>query len=163
MQTKHFYVLLLGSNMGNSIHNLYEATTLLELYTGAITRVSSLYKTEPWGEHDQNEFINQAVVVASDLEPLKFLHVCQKIEKALGKNKITPYGPRTIDIDILFIDDMVLSMPELVVPHPKMQLRNFVLIPLSQIAPEIIHPVTGKSVREIKDECIDTGRADLLE
>lgn len=156
------YHLLLGSNQGNSLHNLYQSVQLLELYVGRVIRLSSIYRTAPWGEYDQADFLNQAVSIESSLSPREVLTTCQMIEKELGKNKVTQYGPRTIDIDILMAGEMVINESDLIVPHAKMCERNFVLIPLSQIEGDVIHPVENKSIIELKDACTDTGEVNIL-
>lgn len=156
------YYILLGSNLGDSEALVDKAKRLINMHIGEIITSSPIYKTEPWGEKDQNYFVNQAIRLLSNMTPTTVLSECQRIETYLGKHKITKYGPRLIDIDILLIDDMVISQADLSVPHPKLHERNFVLIPLSDIASEVIHPVFGVSITELKAHCKDAGTVEIL-
>jgi 2-amino-4-hydroxy-6-hydroxymethyldihydropteridine diphosphokinase len=141
--------LSLGSNLGDREANLRDAIARLgEL--GSASRVSALYETEPVEVAGQQPwFLNCAAAVETELAPLEFLQRMLAIEQAMGRKRIEPKGPRTIDMDIIFFGDEVLDTPELTVPHPAMQHRRFVLEPLAEIAPEFMHPVLQRTVREL--------------
>lgn len=146
----------IGSNIGNRKENCLEAIRLLEEspFISVIKR-SSLYETEPVGYQNQQKFINCVVEIETTLEPEKLLRVCEENEKALGRRKGVRWGPRTLDIDILLYNNQVINQRGLRIPHPLMHERGFVLIPLSEIAPDAIHPVKGKNVRKLLKELND--------
>ena len=130
---------------------------------GEVTKASSVYLTQPWGFESPDAFLNQALLLQTLLKPIQLLGVLQNIEKELGRNQhINFYTSRTIDIDLIFYDQMVINMPELTVPHPLMQLRKFVLIPICEILPEYRHPVDKRTVREILEDCDDELKVELL-
>ena len=141
--------LSLGSNLGNREANLREAIAHLgEL--GSVVKVSALYETEPVEISGQQPwFLNSAVAIETELTPLEFLKRMLAIELAMGRKRTEPKGPRTIDMDIIFFGDEVLDTKELSIPHPAMQHRRFVLAPLAEIAPEAMHPVLHRTVREL--------------
>jgi 2-amino-4-hydroxy-6-hydroxymethyldihydropteridine diphosphokinase len=141
--------LSLGSNLGDREANLREAIACLgEL--GTISKVSALYETEPVEISGQQPwFLNCAAAVETELAPLEFLQRMLAIEQSMGRKRTEPKGPRTIDMDIIFFGDEVLDTKELSVPHPAMQHRRFVLEPLAEIAPEFMHPVLQRTVREL--------------
>jgi 2-amino-4-hydroxy-6-hydroxymethyldihydropteridine diphosphokinase len=137
--------LSLGSNLGDRAENLRRA--IEELH--GVRRVSSVYETQPADVPDQAWFLNCVVKIETDQEPLELLHTLQAIEQRLGRVRTVPRGPRTVDLDILFFGDTVMETPELTIPHPRLEVRRFVLEPLAEIAPEFRHPVTGRSVTEM--------------
>jgi 2-amino-4-hydroxy-6-hydroxymethyldihydropteridine diphosphokinase len=141
--------LSLGSNLGDREANLRDAIARLgEL--GSASRVSALYETEPVEVAGQQPwFLNCAAAVETELTPLGFLKSLLAIEHTMGRERTEPKGPRTIDMDIIFFGDEVLDTKELSVPHPAMQHRRFVLEPLAEIAPEFMHPVLQRTVREL--------------
>jgi len=140
----------LGSNLGDKKENLEEAIKMLESADGVhITRMSSLYQTEPWGVKDQNDFLNQVVEIETELPALTLLHLLQNIEIDMGRRRGAKWGPRNIDLDILLYGDEVLQSEELQVPHAHMRERLFVLIPLQEINPEIVFPDDGTSLGEV--------------
>ena len=148
---KKIVYLSLGSNLGDRQPNLRNATgRLLEL--GDVVEVSSLYETEPVEVTDQPWFLNCAVAVRTELMPREFLAGILAIEKAMGRVRSQPKGPRVIDIDILLFGAQTINTPELTVPHPAMTERRFVLKPLAEIAPDVIHPTTKKTIRELLDK-----------
>jgi 2-amino-4-hydroxy-6-hydroxymethyldihydropteridine diphosphokinase len=150
-------VLLLGSNIGDRKHNLQAAVEELEKKTGQLKLKSSLYKTQAWGNTQQDDFYNLALLLETKKEPLNVLEDCIAIEKTLGRmrTEIT-WQPRTIDIDILFYDDQVINKPDLKVPHPQLALRKFALAPLAEILPGLMHPVYHKSMMQLLLDCPDT-------
>lgn len=141
--------LSLGSNLDNREQNLRRALDLLAAPEIRITRVSSLYETEPRDFRDQPWFLNLVVEIETTLFPMQLLGRIRKIEKELGRQRRVAKGPRTIDIDILLFGSFVIDTPQLQVPHPRMWDRRFVLEPLAAIAPELRDPVSGRSIREM--------------
>ena len=139
----------LGSNMGNRQKNLEKALDLLSQRL-QVSQVSSIYDTEPVGNINQPRFLNLVCQVYTKLAPMELLALTKGIELKLGRTSGKSNAPRPIDIDILFYGDQVIETPELVIPHPRLTERAFVLIPLAEIAPELAHPVMGKTVLELK-------------
>lgn len=152
----HTVYLSLGTNLGDRAANLKQAITLLPPQM-AVKERSNVYETPPWGYTEQDAFLNQVVKVTTYLEPEPLLKHLKRLEAALGRKETFRYGPRLIDIDILFYDDLVLDTPLLTVPHPHLHERGFVLLPMMDIAPDHVHPVTGKSVREMIALCDTDG------
>lgn len=148
-------ILLLGSNLGDRLESLSKAIHHLQDSVGTITKISSVYETAAWGNTDQEAFLNQVLELQTELLPEKVLQQTQKIEKLIGRVHLEKWGPRVIDIDILFHDRHVQSAPMLSIPHPQLHLRRFTLMPLAEIAPDLIHPTLHKSVYELLQECPD--------
>lgn len=149
------YFLSLGSNLGNRAKNLAAAARLLREKGVEVLKASSVYETEPVDHLDQPWFMNQALQVRSSLDPHALLRLAQSVESAMKRVPTVAKGPRTIDIDILLAGDTVLDTPDLVIPHPRLAQRNFVLVPMCEIAPEIRHPVLGKTIRELAPASAD--------
>ncbi len=141
--------LALGSNVGDREANLRTAVTLLQGDEIRVRRGSSLYETAPQELLDQPSFLNAVVNVETSLFPLQLLARVREIERKMGRRRVTPKGPRNIDIDILFYGRNVIATAELEVPHPRIAQRRFVLEPLAEIAPEFRHPLTGKTASEM--------------
>lgn len=139
----------LGSNLGDREANCLRALDLLSGEQIFVTKRSSLYETKPWGPQDQPKFINMVVEVETDMEPKRLLERLKEIEKRLGRQDSYKWGPRVIDLDLLFYDDLVIETPELQVPHPLMHEREFVLRPLAEMAPDKVHPVLKKTIKEL--------------
>jgi 2-amino-4-hydroxy-6-hydroxymethyldihydropteridine diphosphokinase len=139
----------LGSNLGDRESNLREAVQRLEAAEIRVLHRSSLYETAPQDLIDQPWFLNAVVEVESSLFPLQLLARIRQIERDMGRRRVTPKGPRNIDIDVLFYGRTVIATAELEVPHPRMAQRRFVLEPLAEIAPDLRHPLTGKTANEM--------------
>ncbi len=139
----------LGSNIGDRLENCKQALRLMNTAQTQVLQVSSFYQTSPVGYTDQPDFINAAAKIQTRLEPLELLDFLQEIERSLGKNITVRWGPRSIDLDIVLYDNLIINQERLQIPHPRMLERSFVLIPLAEIAPEIIHPVAGKTIAEL--------------
>jgi len=151
---QHYY-LLLGGNQGDRVNALQEASKKIEKGIGPIANTSLIYQTEAWGKTDQSDFLNQALVVESTLPASNVLSIIQAIESELGRQRNVKWGERTIDIDILYIDNLVIDSPNLVVPHPEIQNRRFALIPLVELNPTFVHPLLKKTNRALLDVCSD--------
>lgn len=145
---EHVVYLALGSNMGNRAANLKEAIASLAPQMEVKAR-SAVYETDPWGFKEQEKFLNQVVRVETYLKPEQLIKHLKRLEVALGRKESFPNGPRLIDIDILFYDDLVLYSPALTIPHSHLHERAFVLVPLMDIASDLVHPVKKKSIREL--------------
>ena len=144
----HVVYLALGSNLGNRAINLNIAINSLTPQM-VLKKKSPVYETPPWGFTNQPAFLNQVLMVETYEEPERLLKHLKRLETALGRTPNFQNGPRLIDIDILFYDDLVLDTARLVIPHPRLQERAFVLVPLAYIAPDLVHPVLKKTVKEI--------------
>ena len=133
--------LSLGSNVGDKLLNIQNAIHLISLMRCEIIRKSSIYITEPWGNIEQEEFLNQVITIHTLYDPAYLLGILLNIESELGRTRSKRNAPRTIDIDILFYNNLIVHQKDITLPHPRMHLRNFILIPMNEIAAELIHPV----------------------
>lgn len=147
--------LALGTNIGNKRRNMITAAALLAERVGDVLALSGFYETEPWGFQSENTFLNAALQLETSLSPLELLKATQQIEVEMGRTQKSngTYHDRIIDIDILLYDDLILQTPELTLPHPLMQDRRFVMEPLLEIAPNVVHPVFKKTVVSLMREC----------
>ncbi|BFG69277.1 2-amino-4-hydroxy-6-hydroxymethyldihydropteridine diphosphokinase [Sediminibacterium sp. KACHI17] len=148
--------LLTGGNMGNRLNNLQQAAELIQQNCGKIVARSSIYETEAWGKTDQPAFLNQALQITTSLSPDVLMQTLLDIESTMGRIRTVKMGPRIIDLDILLINDLIQHSPILTIPHPALPLRRFALLPLAEIAPELIHPTEKKSILELLQTCPDT-------
>ena len=148
---KHITYIALGTNMGERLENL---RTAIKAFAPEITVTaeSHIYETPPWGYEDQPAFLNMVVKAETSLGPESLLKNLKQLEVELGREQNFHWGPRLIDLDILFYDNMVIDTPPLVIPHPRLHERAFVLVPLADVAPDLIHPIFQKSVSQLLAE-----------
>ncbi|MBV5284236.1 MAG: 2-amino-4-hydroxy-6-hydroxymethyldihydropteridine diphosphokinase [Paludibacter sp.] len=141
----------LGTNLGEKERNLNDAIIFLSQEVGFVIRSSTFYTSKPWGFESDNDFLNAVVLIDTNLTPFDVLSKTQEIEKSLGRTAktISGYSDRLIDIDILLYDNLIIDQPTLKIPHPLIAERDFVIIPLTEIAPELVHPVFGRKMVEL--------------
>ena len=145
----------LGSNVGDRLANIQQAVSLLSMTDKIkIVKSSSFYETEPWGNKNQTWFVNAAVALDTELSPVELLKLCQSVEMQLGRNRVNQekWSERTIDIDILMYDNLIMSNDILSIPHPYMHKRAFVLVPMLEVKSDLVHPVFKKTISELYDE-----------
>lgn len=156
--------LLLGSNLGEKLKMIEKALNLISLEIGNIEMCSSIYESEPWGFSSDKMFVNQVVLLKTELSPFELLKKNQQIEKKLGRKKIgKDYESRLIDIDILFYNDEIIETVNLIVPHKQLHKRMFTLLPLYELNKNLIHPKIGKTISELKRECNDLVKVKVIE
>lgn len=147
--------LLLGGNLGERTLYLAQAREHVAAHIGTLVSSSALYETAAWGKTDQPAFLNQVLEVHTKLSPEEVLQGIHRIEQALGRVRQQHWGARVIDIDILFYDDLVQQTHRLTIPHPQLHLRRFTLLPLADIAPDLVHPVLHVSITRLLHSCPD--------
>jgi 2-amino-4-hydroxy-6-hydroxymethyldihydropteridine diphosphokinase len=147
--------LSLGSNSDDSHQNLLAAINCIGNSNMKIVKYSHIYKTEPWGKKNQNDFYNCAIEIETDFSPWKLKNALKEIELALGKNILERWGERTIDIDIIFYGNKIIYEKKLIIPHPRFHQRNFVLIPLCDISKEFIDPLSNETLEGLSKNCKD--------
>lgn len=147
--------LLAGTNVGDRINNIETAVNLIREMIGKIIRCSLVYETEAWGNNDQPDFLNQVLIVQSSLDAAACMQQIFSIEKKMGRVRTEKNAPRIIDIDILFFNNETINKPHLQIPHPQIQNRRFVLIPMNELSPALVHPVLNKSIGDLLAACND--------
>lgn len=147
--------LLTGGNTGNRTQNLAQAQQWISKRVGQVLRSSALYETAAWGNTEQAPFLNQVLVVATDLDAPTLMQTLLQIEQKMGRARTVKNAPRNIDIDILFFNKAVYESPSLTIPHPQIQHRRFVLTPLNELSPGLVHPVLQKTVHQLLLQCSD--------
>ena len=155
-------VLSLGSNVGNRLQYLTDAKRLLERNGCWTMKRSSVYETEAWGNTEQASFYNAVLYTQTELSARELMNKILEIEKSLGRIRTEKWAPRTIDIDILFFNDEIVHEEHLTIPHPHLQERKFVLVPLDEIVPDLIHPVFKKNVSQLLLELNDPSQATIV-
>jgi 2-amino-4-hydroxy-6-hydroxymethyldihydropteridine diphosphokinase len=152
----HKAYILLGSNRGRRRDYLNKAKRMVAANSGIILKESSIYETAAWGKTDQKAFLNQVIVITTDLAAEKLMQSLLDIEQQLGRIRTEKFGPRTIDLDILFFDELVMKSKLVTLPHPAIQDRRFVLVPLAELSPKKMHPVYKQTVTSLLKKCTDT-------
>jgi len=149
--------IILGGNLGDKRKNLEIALQVISQKIGKIQRQSLIYETEPWGFEDSKNFFNQVIEIDTSLNPSELLERIKKIEERFGRseNQSPKYQSRQMDIDILFFNDEIIKLPGLVIPHPRLHERNFVLVPLSELAADLVHPIFNQTILQLKAACKD--------
>jgi 2-amino-4-hydroxy-6-hydroxymethyldihydropteridine diphosphokinase len=153
----------LGGNVGDRLEYLRRGVDLLRCEAGNLTAISAVYESEPWGFNHPCWFLNQVVAVETELDAFALLKSIQQIEQTLGRLRIHHgYQARTMDIDILLYSNRIINTPELIVPHPRMAERMFVLLPMAELAPDLEHPVMHRSMANLREHCTDTMQVRVL-
>lgn len=156
METQSYKAFLsLGSNLGDRQTNLRLSIELLERFDLKIIKLSSIYETAAWGLTDQPAFLNQVIEVETEFLPGSLLMLCQEVEAQMGRQRVKKWGPRNIDVDILIYEDEIMDEDDLMIPHPFMHERRFILVPFCEIAPDLEHPVYDKTIKTLLKDCED--------
>lgn len=148
-------LLSLGSNLGDRVKNIYDGIQKVADKVGKVISYSPLYESKPWGVVSPNDYINACILVEAQTSPEEVMTILHDIEKEMGRVRSTKYNDRTLDIDLLLFDQLIIDTEELKIPHPRMHERLFVLVPANQIVPMFIHPLFQKSIQELLLECTD--------
>lgn len=166
MQRYNFFVLNIiifstGSNIGNRLSHLQFAEIEISKSIGKIINKSSIYESFAWGNTNQDNFLNQIIVAETNFNAFECLKLLQKIEKDRLRIRKKHWGPRTLDIDIIFFNNEIISSQHLTIPHPFIEKRNFVLLPLSEILSDFVHPISNKTINELLNKCKDKTHIEL--
>ena len=153
--------LQLGSNIGDRLDNLDQSIKIITERIGNVLEKSSVYESTPWGVENQRNFLNQVIFLKSNFDPYTILDLVLQIEKDMGRIRIEKWGERIIDIDILFIDDLIIESENLCIPHEFIAKRKFVLQPMCEIGPGFIHPKLNKTISQLLEECIDEEKVNV--
>lgn len=153
--------ILLGSNIGDRIKMLIDAEALINSEAGYISATSSIYETAAWGNTNQEAFLNKVIKISTPHLPIKLLQVLLASEQKLGRIREEKWGPRSIDLDILYYNSETIQLPELIIPHPEICNRRFTLIPLCEIAAELKHPILQKNNLQLLQQCSDNSKVSL--
>ncbi|MES2649143.1 MAG: 2-amino-4-hydroxy-6-hydroxymethyldihydropteridine diphosphokinase [Bacteroidota bacterium] len=151
----NYAYLLTGGNLGDRTENLHQAEIWIDRQAGRVIKKSALYETAAWGNVLQPDYLNQAILVETNLTAIELLRTLLQIEKQLGRLRQEKYGARIIDIDLLFFNNEIIHLPNLSVPHPQLQNRRFVLVPMTEIAPQFVHPQLKKTIETLLSSCPD--------
>lgn len=154
--------ILTGGNLGDRLANLQKAKEYLDKETGNIVGASSIYETEAWGNNDQPDFYNQVLIISTKLPAEQMMEKILKIEEQMGRVRGAKNASRIIDIDILFFNDDVINKKDLIIPHAEISNRRFVLTPLNELSPALVHPVLNKTISELLSTCKDMLRVKPL-
>ena len=156
--------LIIGSNLDNRLEYMNKAIESLQSRVGELISKSSVYVSPPWGYNSSNEYYNQVLLFETHLTPDRLLQYCLRIEKILGRVRTDEegYSDRTIDIDILFLGDVIMDEEHLIVPHPRMHLRKFCLLPLYEVNPDWVHPILKQDMIHLIDNCGDDSEISRL-
>jgi 2-amino-4-hydroxy-6-hydroxymethyldihydropteridine diphosphokinase len=155
MQYMNKVFLLIGGNIGDRLQNLHQAITGLLAVCGPVIQQSAVYETAAWGKTDQAAFLNQALLLTTSLTAQELITTILSVEEEMGRRRMEKFGPRVIDIDILFFNEEIINEPNLIIPHPQLQNRRFALAPMHEIAPALVHPVLHKTIEQLLAECPD--------
>ncbi|MFK7981819.1 MAG: 2-amino-4-hydroxy-6-hydroxymethyldihydropteridine diphosphokinase [Saprospiraceae bacterium] len=158
----HKVFFSIGGNLGNRQANLVTAITEITKKVGAVSSISSIYETKAWGVENQPDFLNQVLLVTTKLSPMETLETVLNIELEMGRVRAQKWYTRIIDIDLLFFDNQVINSKKLTIPHPFIAKRNFVLAPLAEIAPDFIHPILQKSIKELYKKSPDPLKVEVI-
>ena len=151
----HLAYISLGGNIGNTLNIFQNALLAIEKKLGKIIQKSSIYQTAAWGKEDQNDFLNQVILIETSFDAKKLLDSLLTIELLFERKRIERWGPRTLDLDLLSFDNQIENSESLVLPHPRIQERKFILVPLNELNPNWIHPILQKSASELVNACTD--------
>ena len=155
--------LLLGTNLGDRAENLTRARNMIAFRAGQMVSTSAIYETAPWGKTDQPGFLNQCIAIYTLHSPEALLAILQKTEKEIGRETAEKWGPRLIDIDILLYGSKTFSSEQLTIPHPYLHLRRFTMLPLNEIASQVLHPVLHRTIAELFQQCDDSSAVSLYQ